>query len=249
MSIIEKYIVKTEKKPTGKNTWDVMTVSIFLKEGETETKIGEYGRNYHSFMNTFCPFVKNGKEYALYSKDYQTTSVMSLPDCKHIADSKPGFCPVDFFVPDFEEFYITKQFYKEEIEKGKDTDNHCSNSLKRMEEEEKLINTRALVAGCVWGDDSGGWKVEMIDISEIENGKISLTDELGYFQLPSTAGNLKDIVRWEDPDDFEIPLSMSFSIDKKNQGFSGYSIADLPFKTNDYFDISITKKEKNVLKK
>ena len=74
-----------------------------MDEEGNRTKIGEYLRNYSSFYNTFHPFVQNGKEYALYSKDYTATRVMELPSCQDIAGEDRnsfGFCPIDFYVPD-----------------------------------------------------------------------------------------------------------------------------------------------------
>ncbi len=65
--------------------------------------IGRYQRNYDRFFNTFAPFKRNGRDYALYSPDYTCTRVMSLPDCKDVGGEAPddgGFCPVDYFVPD-----------------------------------------------------------------------------------------------------------------------------------------------------
>lgn len=103
MDITEKYFVKTNNKPNNPGEWDSLGVDIFLKDGETEVKIGEYNRNYHSLFNTFCPFELDGNEYALYSKDYTATRVMSLPDCKDLGGEESdgyGFCPTDFYVPE-----------------------------------------------------------------------------------------------------------------------------------------------------
>ena len=41
MKALEKYFVKHESQKTGKNTWSILNVSVFMKDGETETKIGE----------------------------------------------------------------------------------------------------------------------------------------------------------------------------------------------------------------
>ena len=58
----------------------------------------------------------------MYSQDYETTSIMSLPDCKHIADTNSGFCPVDYFVPEFKEFYFEQKYYEKELKKAVDQD-------------------------------------------------------------------------------------------------------------------------------
>jgi len=76
-------------------------IGIFEVKGNTETKIGEYARNY-SFLNTFFHFRKNRKDYALYSSEYTCTRVMELPSCRDLGGENPseyGFCPVEFYVP------------------------------------------------------------------------------------------------------------------------------------------------------
>jgi len=104
----------------GKGYWDYEIIGIYEIEvskpqkdkfgtettGYSGKKIGEYKRNYHAFYNTFCPFQLNNKWYALYSKEYMYTRVMSLPDCKDLGgedskntEYKNHFCPVDYYVP------------------------------------------------------------------------------------------------------------------------------------------------------
>lgn len=81
--------------PTG---WNHHRVGVF----QDEVLIGEYVRNYGNFYNTFCPFELDGRWYALYSKDYTCTRVMSLPECVDLGGEEPhthGFCPTDYYVP------------------------------------------------------------------------------------------------------------------------------------------------------
>ena len=79
--------------------WHVATVTVF----DHDMEIGAYERNHAGWAEeTFEPFELNGKWYALYSRDYTATRVMSLPDCTDIGGEEPcssGFCPVEFFVP------------------------------------------------------------------------------------------------------------------------------------------------------
>src|SRR5262245_9013923 len=74
-------------------------VTIF----DGERPIGRYERNYPNFAaETFEPFEWAGAWYALYSKDYTCTRIMSLPDCRDIGGEEPhgyGFCPAELFVP------------------------------------------------------------------------------------------------------------------------------------------------------
>lgn len=95
---LAEYSAKHTSIATKPGCWDYLNVDIFKKE----EKIGEYQRNYSSMYRTFHPFEQNGKQYALYSKDYTATRVMELPSCKDICGEEEdscGFCPVDFYVP------------------------------------------------------------------------------------------------------------------------------------------------------
>jgi hypothetical protein len=162
--------VDESKKQPG--TWDQYIVSVYQKlpEGEhdgaeiVETKkdgtlvrwkkVGEYERNY-CLMDTFFPFEQNGKHFALYSKEYTATRVMSLPDCKDLCgeeEDSVGFCPVEFYVPYDPEDGITGHF--------------------------------GFVAGCIWGDDSS-WKIQYLDLANIEAGVMTNTSRFGYIELPS----------------------------------------------------------------
>lgn len=96
MSIITTQTYEIKNK---KGTWNSLGVSI-LEDG---VKIGGYERNYSSLYRTFHPFEQDGKQYALYSRDYTATRVMSLPDCKDLCGedrAEGGFCPTDYYVPE-----------------------------------------------------------------------------------------------------------------------------------------------------
>ena len=83
----------------GKGYWNYQTIGVFLN-GE---QCGTYVRNYGTLYRTFFPFEQNGQWFALYSKHYTATRIMSLPDCKDLGGEEPestGFCPVEFFVPE-----------------------------------------------------------------------------------------------------------------------------------------------------
>ncbi len=87
----------------GKGYIHGQRVGIFFKDESGEKQIGEYDRNYSCFgEQTFCPFKSGEQWYALYSKDYTATRVMSLPDCADVCGEEPnsyGFCPVEIYVP------------------------------------------------------------------------------------------------------------------------------------------------------
>ncbi len=96
-----RFRVKTENIENEPGTWcsqKVTVMDILAKDCD----VGEYVRNYPVLYNTFCPFEKDGRWYALYSKEYTATRVMTLPECEDIGGEEAhpvGFCPVDYYVP------------------------------------------------------------------------------------------------------------------------------------------------------
>lgn len=197
MKINEKYFVKTKTKPSKPGCWDIMNVDIFMNdENGSEIQIGSYERNYTTLYKTFIPFTKNGKDYALYSRDYTATRVMSLPDCIDIGGEEPdaiGFCPVEYFVPAYDDFEDKICNY----EKSEDDNKKILN--------EKVIGHFGFIAGCIWGDDSS-WKVQYLDLSNIENGIIKRDNSLlGYSALLPNK-SLKDsiVIESYDEEDNEI---------------------------------------------
>lgn len=212
----DKYTIKTKKVETKPGCWNYLNVEIF----NGEEKVGEYQRNYSSMYNTFYPFEWNGKEYALYSHDYQTVSLMSLPDCKLIAeDTESIFCPVDFNVPDPDG---SNDYWKEE-------------DLN----EDAPIRNMAIVAGCVWGDDSGGWKIQAVDMSKISEGKLKVYPMFGYFES-NYRGKLDGAVTWwsEMGGRIQLPLMQTFQFEKNNDesGFLSYELEDLKYYTGKRWD-------------
>jgi hypothetical protein len=186
------YSVKTKNIQNKPGTWDSLEVSIF----KDEKFIGKYLRVYSTLYNTFVPFKQDGKDFALYSADYTCTSVMSLPDCKQIATEKGdtfGFCPTGYYVPDKDDY---------------------GNDL-------KINGQFGFVCGCVWGDDNS-WKIQYLDLSKIQEGKIHRDDRMGYIELLGSENKLKDAIDfdWYDPDDEDgyrlvrISCARTFNLNK-----------------------------------
>lgn len=176
-----------EKIDHGKGYWEYLKIGVFtLKDGKPE-KVGEYTRNYHSFMNTFCWFTVDGKDYALYSKSYTSTRVMSLPDCKDIGGEEPqsnGFCPTDFYVPSFIEICFKDKSLAGKNYRLHDPDEETQKSGDCAEVVRPLSHENfGFVAGCVWGDDCS-WKIEYLDLSEAANGIVKRDNRFGYIELP-----------------------------------------------------------------
>ena len=191
--IRDKYIVKTSQIESKPGCWNQLLCEIYQRdENKHETKIGQYVRNYSTLYNTFEPFVKDGKEYALISPSYTGTSVISLPDCKIIA-SEPkdssGFCPTGFFVP----------FYAENDEHDPDDVEDrqqigIEDYLCDYELASKVIGHFGFVCGCHWGDDHS-WKIQYLDLSEIEQGIIKRDARFGYIELLGSAHDLNKNIR------------------------------------------------------
>lgn len=164
----KKYSLKTSKIENKPGQWRSTLCEIY----QGETKIGEYIRYYDSYSeSTFQPFELNGKDYALYSSNYTTISVMTLPDCKPIelkeecVKQMHGFCPVEIYIP---------MFYDEEYEfhgKTKKYREHLEDSDEEEEYKNVGYSTLGFAIGCIWGDDSS-WKLNLIDLSNIENGEL-----------------------------------------------------------------------------
>lgn len=229
------YTTRTTSIELKKGCWNVLDVEILLNGNV----IGNYRRTYFQFYNTFYAFEHKGKHYALYSSNYQVTSLMSLPDCKHIADTESGFCPVDFYVPPFEESEIEIEMYTEWIEeecakepRDEEKITRYKASLESAKKEVELVGTMGVVAGCHWGDDSGGWKMQYLSIDP-EKGTISINkDVFGYFELSQDDKPLSEKIVWERPHRLTIPISAEFDFnveDKEKSTFNFYSFNKIKF--------------------
>jgi hypothetical protein len=219
-----KYIVKVLNEiDNGKNYWKYLNVGVFKIENNAEEQIGEYKRNYSSLYNTFCHFQKDGKDFALYSPDYTVTRIMELPSCKDIGGEEPGaggFCPTDYFVPT----YIEHESSWETVSaKGKIGESILRRRVNNPDNEDLIETTESrefihqtseelckittlnrplssltyypfgFIAGCFWGDDSS-WKIQYLDLSEVEKGIFKREERFGYIELPNGV-SLRDAVK------------------------------------------------------
>lgn len=162
--------IETEKVATKTGCWNHLKVSIYQLDGEARRLIGSYEREYTVLFNTFVPFQKNGKWYALYSSDYTATRVMSLPECTDLGGEEGdafGFCPVGYFVPD-------------EVDMNDDPN-----------------TSLGIVIGCIWGDDSS-WKIQLLDLRDVENGNIQrIPNTLGYLEYGGSAAEMVNDITLE----------------------------------------------------
>jgi hypothetical protein len=168
----DKYVIKAvANNPPG--TWPLTTVEVYrrnLTSGVPE-QICKYERRY-SMLHTFEPFRQGNREYALISRDYTKTAVLDLTSGEVIAEEvdEPGFCPVGFYVPDWWDInngsIIPGSKYW-------DTDKEWPNG------------DFGFVWGCYWGDDSS-WKVQYLDLSQIQQGLIKRQERFGYVELATS---------------------------------------------------------------
>jgi len=169
----------------AQNTWSSQRVEIW----KNDSKVGEYIYNYMSDF-PFHVFVLRGKEYALYSKRYMYTRVMSLPDCKDLGgeddsnvEYKDHFCPVEYYVPSHNE---KKRKLMCENPEFFITTPGC-----------RLDGSFGFVAGCAWGDDSSQ-KIQFLDLSRADEGILRRTDRFGYLELPSGMSLKKAVTLGDD---------------------------------------------------
>ena len=249
ISYTARVIKELENSP---GTWDCLEVGVFKVDGETETQIGSYKRNYPDLYSTFFHFRKGEKDYALYSPDYTVTRILELPACKDIGGEEPatmGFCPTEFFVPS----YIEREYLdlKDEVHRYRVNEPSqkelLSESTKWHPLDDKtgqrtvvekpsypitpvLFHPFGFVAGCIWGDDSS-WKIQFLDLSEVDKGVIKRDERFGYIELAREL-SLKKGVRLNTPDyrpGGKQSAEVTFSIDRRFTLDSGKIIDEDPF--------------------
>jgi hypothetical protein len=180
--------------------WNTYDMGVFEQNGEDYYRyLGSYHRTYsHFLLETFCPFKHdNGQWYALYSPTYDRTSLLGLPDCKHICDEvKTGFCPTSYYVPKYRIYnhLYEKPYITADIEEFAELDADNEPYIEGY-------TSFGFVAGCVWGDDTS-WKIEMLDLSKAPEGIITRSQPFGYCGLPARM-SLADciLVKWYEPYD------------------------------------------------
>lgn len=198
MDIRQKYTLETEDIDNGPNRWNYQRVRIYRREGEHRRPVGEYVRNYSAFYGTFHPFVQARREYALYSRDYTATRVMSLPDCTDLGGEERhsfGFCPVSYFVPRVPDWADAGGQFDPEGRFG-------------------------FVAGCIWGDDTS-WKIQYLDLSRVAEGVISREERFGYIELTGDHTTLEsaiDMGYWDREDqEIRIAAALRFQLDESGK--------------------------------
>ncbi|MBL8855182.1 MAG: hypothetical protein JNK57_14545 [Planctomycetaceae bacterium] len=167
----DRYFVRGACKENQSGTWPSTIVEVFRRAdpGGEATKVCEYERN-HALLNTFEPFRQGDRELALISPQYTGTSVLDLTTGDVIAAelvTSTGFCPVGFYVPDWWDLHDGSVIPGSEYWNA---------------DHEWPLGEFGFVWGCEWGDDSS-WKVQLLDLTEIQSGRIRRDERFGYVEL------------------------------------------------------------------
>lgn len=209
----------------GKGCWKSQKIGIFDFRDDNKmspgTKVGEFVRNYHAYgVSTFTPFERNGKWYALYSKNYTEIALMELPSCKKIGaigGKGHSFCPVEIWVPRYSQFSFDVTNRKGEksehtIRTFLEEESKCERRTSSLRFEGSGYAEFALISGCVWGDDTS-WKLVMVDLRDLNN--IAMKQSFGYCELGPH--KLRDCVEIEwDKEygyDFTVSVLQQFSLE------------------------------------
>ena len=219
-----RFYIKTEEIKNGEGYWSYTKVTIFDKE-QNDKQIGEYTRNYHGHTDgTFFPFKnKKGEWFALYSEVYHATYVMSLPDCKKIAEcttarvgnkfDSSGFCPVGYYVPFVSAWEMAwgDKFPDKPATEILWTD---PESEGEMDEPYDTIDWHHLdigfVYGCYWG---GPYDIAFMDLSKIKSdGKVYITFPFDPSEVPRKA-KFTDVIEThvdDGPEPYGISVNAKF---------------------------------------
>ncbi len=141
----QRYLARTSHLPRERG-WSYTQVDVLRcgTDGEPETQVAEYVRNYGTFFSTFEPFRQDDRDYALISRHYAMTSVLDLQTGNIIAEEAivgEGFCPVQFYVPDWRELHDEAPY----------TTDFPAAKLAQAPELAGPRGDFGFVAGCRWG--------------------------------------------------------------------------------------------------
>jgi len=178
------------------------TVHVNVLDGDRV--VAEYDRN-HSMLRTFEPFRQGDKNFALISPDYTATSVMDLDTGRIVAAEEShdfGFCPVGFYVPDWWDVHDGSRL-PGQLTWTEDDEWPCAGDF-------------GFVWGCVWGDDSS-WKVQYLDLSEIQQGHLRREERFGYVKLAARpdarAGEFVRLWSHDGRHEVELVVQQTYDLD------------------------------------
>lgn len=221
---------------TSEKHWNQTRVEIFKSDKNLiQHKIGEYIRNYHIHSmarDTFKPFRKNGKWYALYSANYTAPRIMDLDtgeDIGGMENDSGAMCAVEFYIPTYfcyNEFSIInnrKEHWIFPNNPGDDLEEQLDDFRTSENAYTWGYYPFAFMSGCIWGDD-GSYNVELLDLREADKGIIKLDNRLNYMDLPrsywsSDKIKLKDMI-WMNDD-----MELEYGQEENDLYYTRYDIA------------------------
>jgi hypothetical protein len=106
-----------------------------------------------------------------------------------------GFCPVEFYVPDWREVHDGSILPGDQY--WDDYDGLPTGEF-------------GIYSGCVWGDDSS-WKVRYIDLSRISEGIVTTDERFGYVELFHGLSLRESASYLPSSDAVEIAMQVSFN--------------------------------------
>ncbi|MBZ0316223.1 MAG: hypothetical protein K8L91_07390 [Anaerolineae bacterium] len=234
---IEKIGYRPSSLPNSENqfTWDGLRVGVFRIEGGREEQVGEYIRQYRVLFDTFCHFMSDGKDYALYSPNAYETHLMELPSCRHLGEEQfegLEFCPVAYYVPTFVEVHVTNshsgKIERQRLNQPKPDDFIIPNPKHpdRVKVGPLQYCPFGFVAGCEWGDENA-WKIQYLDLSQVSQGILKRDARFGYIVLPLNQ-KLEEAIDMEefrydfDPDDTSIYINIRKRFDVETGQMSDF---------------------------
>jgi hypothetical protein len=180
------------------------SLNLAIVDRSTDKTVFKFVRNYPATYDTFEPFYQNGHPYALISRYYTGTSVVDLERGEIIAEEPResfGFCPVDFWVPDWWDCH----------------DDSILPGTKFWDDEKvsKPNGQFGFVAGCVWGDDAGAWKLQYLDLSRITEGIITREERFGYVAVQTPLKDNMHYSNWDNDETITFFQERYFKLDGK----------------------------------
>jgi hypothetical protein len=199
----ERYSATVERV-SHPDAWTKVQVEI----RDRDRLVATYDRNY-AMLDTFEPFRQGDRDFALISPNYTATSVIDLATGEIVAAEEPnaaGFCPVGFYVPDWWDVHEDSE--GRGVLPGSLWWAYSANYY-----EWPSKGDFGFVWGCIWGDDTS-WKVQYLDLSDIQAGVIRRDDRFGYVKL-ATHPKLRgpDFIRFEGRRRIEFSTLQTFDRD------------------------------------
>lgn len=190
-----------------------MRMRVEILEGKKV--VASYDRDYPNFYDTFEPFRQGDRAYALIAPSYTATSVIDLRTGEIIASEEPsagGFCPVGFYVPDWWDVSRPHPQWAPPGSSREDTVIRPGMLPWRDSYEWPTRGDFGFVWGCHWGDEAS-WKVQYLDLSEIEQGVIRRDDRFGYVKLATSAKlAARDFITISDPRHVRFAVETNFDL-------------------------------------